>query len=41
MFADCEGCINCTENEDGYFCEKYGTDITRVHNCEEWNEDEA
>ena len=35
LFADCEGCINCTETEDGYWCERYGTDIHRVHGCEE------
>lgn len=40
MFADCEGCYNCTETEDGYFCERYGTEIDRIHQCEEWDEEE-
>ena len=36
MFADCENCTNCTENEDDtYYCERYGTDIDRVHECED------
>lgn len=37
MFADCEGCSNCTETENGYICERYGTDIDRVHSCEDSN----
>ena len=37
MFADCEGCVNCTEMEDRHYCERYGTDIDRIHSCEEWD----
>ena len=40
MFADCEGCCNCTELEDGYYCERYGKEIDRVNSCEDWNEDD-
>lgn len=40
MFADCEACYNCVETEDGYYCERYGTDINCVQDCEEWQESE-
>lgn len=35
MFADCEYCCNCTQQEDCYFCEVYGRDIEEVNYCEE------
>ena len=38
MFADCEGCVNCTETEEYYYCERYGMDIDCVQECEVWNE---
>lgn len=41
MFADCEGCPNLTETEDGYICERFcGTDIDRIHDCDEWKDEE-
>lgn len=41
MFADCEGCTNCTENLDGtYTCERYGSEISRIHYCEDTNKEE-
>lgn len=41
MFADCEGCYNLTENEDGiYTCDRYcGEEIDRIFSCEEWEEE--
>lgn len=42
MFADCEGCVNCTETSEGYYCEWFGTDINRVNSCHNWsNEDDT
>lgn len=40
MFADCEGCYNLTETENGFYCERYGTEIGRIDSCEERNEEE-
>lgn len=36
MFCECEGCINCTEMEDGsWYCERYGEEIGSVPYCED------
>lgn len=40
MFADCEGCCNLFETEDGYECNRYGCDINRVFSCNEWEDED-
>jgi len=41
MFADCEGCHNLIIEENGdMICNRYGEEIFRINECEEWHDDE-
>lgn len=38
-FADCEGCIECTEYDEYFYCERYGQEISRVNCCDGCDDD--